>query len=103
MNVLILACVHVAVTREDPRTHSHSAPLPPPPGVFLVWAYVPEATLHGLGITYYPDKYWALALPAFFCTAYALSGVAYVGLNMLSTAPLDSLQTLTGEGTRSSE
>lgn len=39
---------------------------------------------------------WAIAVPAYLFTAFALSGVCYVAINLLSTAPLDSFQTLTG-------
>ena len=30
--------------------------------VFLLWAYLPEHVLHDLGVTYYPSKYWAVAV-----------------------------------------
>uniref|UniRef100_A0A0K8RIU1 Putative transcription factor pcc1 n=1 Tax=Ixodes ricinus TaxID=34613 RepID=A0A0K8RIU1_IXORI len=32
--------------------------------LYLFWAYVPGAWLRAVGITYFPDKMWALALPA---------------------------------------
>ena len=35
--------------------------------VYLVWAYTPEDVLVRLGVTYYPDKYWALAVPCWIC------------------------------------
>ena len=25
-------------------------------GIYVIWAFMPEATLHALGITYYPSK-----------------------------------------------
>lgn len=28
--------------------------------LYLLWAFMPEAYLHAAGITYYPDKHWAL-------------------------------------------
>lgn len=43
--------------------------------VYLVWAYTPEPYLRSLGITYYPSKYWALAVPSFVMVAVALSMV----------------------------
>jgi phosphatidylinositol N-acetylglucosaminyltransferase subunit P len=30
---------------------------------FLLWAVLPESALHAMGITYYPSKHWALAIP----------------------------------------
>lgn len=34
--------------------------------IYLAWAYAPSSMWHGLGITYLPDKYWAIALPSWF-------------------------------------
>ena len=34
--------------------------------VYLVWAFVPDATLRSFGISYYPNKYWAIAIPCYF-------------------------------------
>jgi hypothetical protein len=31
--------------------------------LYMAWAHTPEATLRALGVTYYPDKYWAAAVP----------------------------------------
>ena len=32
--------------------------------MYILWAYLPSPFLHALGITYYPDRWWALAIPA---------------------------------------
>lgn len=63
--------------------------------LYLVWAYVPESTLQAVGITYYPSKYWAIAIPsAIFVTA-SVAILAYIAVNFMSTAPLDSFDTIT--------
>ena len=41
--------------------------------VYLFWAYVPDDTLRALGIEYYPDKYWALAIPTWIFASGFLS------------------------------
>ena len=41
--------------------------------VYLLWAYLPSPFLHALGIYYYPNRWWALAVPAFL-----IVGVAYI-------------------------
>uniref|UniRef100_A0A7S2D162 PIG-P domain-containing protein n=1 Tax=Octactis speculum TaxID=3111310 RepID=A0A7S2D162_9STRA len=71
--------------------------------IFLAWAYLPEANLHKLGITYYPSKYWAIALPIWFCMAIMTTSFMYVAVNMLATAPLDSLETITDSHARKVE
>lgn len=45
--------------------------------LYLIWAYVPAQTLESFGVTYYPSKYWATALPLWFCLALIFSFVAY--------------------------
>lgn len=45
--------------------------------LFLAWAYSPEEALHSVGITYYPSKWWALALPAWACAAVLYAYTAY--------------------------
>lgn len=50
-----------------------------PPVLFLAWAYSPPQLLHSLGVTYYPSKWWALALPAWCCVALLCALVAYEG------------------------
>ena len=37
--------------------------------MFLLWAYLPSALLHQLGIYYFPDRWWALAVPAWLVVA----------------------------------
>uniref|UniRef100_A0A6V7QVH0 PIG-P domain-containing protein n=1 Tax=Ananas comosus var. bracteatus TaxID=296719 RepID=A0A6V7QVH0_ANACO len=62
--------------------------------IFLVWAYIPERWLHSLGITYYPSKYWALAVPSFVIVAVVLGLVFYLGLNFMLTPPPNSFNTM---------
>uniref|UniRef100_A0A0E0KGP4 PIG-P domain-containing protein n=1 Tax=Oryza punctata TaxID=4537 RepID=A0A0E0KGP4_ORYPU len=68
--------------------------------VYLAWAYMPERCLRSLGITYYPSRYWALAVPAFVIVATALCMVIYVGFNFLATPPPTSFNTIFDEYSR---
>ncbi|CAN0006024.1 unnamed protein product [Ectocarpus sp. 8 AP-2014] len=64
--------------------------------LYLVWAYVPESTLQALGITYYPSKYWAIAIPSAIFVTWSVAVLVYIAVNFMSTAPLDSFDTITG-------
>ncbi|XP_062175140.1 phosphatidylinositol N-acetylglucosaminyltransferase subunit P [Alnus glutinosa] len=68
--------------------------------IFLVWAYVPEAWLHYIGIFYYPSRYWALAVPAYFMVTVVLALGFYLGLNFMSTPSPTSLNTMFDEFSR---
>ncbi|XP_050235555.1 phosphatidylinositol N-acetylglucosaminyltransferase subunit P [Mercurialis annua] len=68
--------------------------------IFLVWAYLPEPWLHSIGIFYYPNRYWALAIPTYAMVSIALALLFYVGLNFLSTPPATSLCTVYDEFSR---
>ncbi|XP_037427011.1 phosphatidylinositol N-acetylglucosaminyltransferase subunit P-like [Triticum dicoccoides] len=68
--------------------------------VYLAWAYAPEPALRSLGITYYPTKYWALAVPSLAMVALALSLLAYLGSNFVATPPPTSFSTIFDEYSR---
>mmetsp|Transcript_1403 Transcript_1403/g.1908 ORF Transcript_1403/g.1908 Transcript_1403/m.1908 type:complete len:163 (+) Transcript_1403:149-637(+) len=71
--------------------------------IYLIWAYVPEPTLHQLGITYYPSKYWAIAAPIYVCVAAFFVGFFYIAFNLIQTAPLDSFDTVLDKHSRIDE
>ncbi|XP_020689658.2 phosphatidylinositol N-acetylglucosaminyltransferase subunit P-like [Dendrobium catenatum] len=68
--------------------------------IYLVWAYTPEPWLHSLGITYYPSKIWALAVPTFVMVTVALVIAVYIGLNFMVTPPPTSFSTIFDEYSR---
>ncbi|KAF0496463.1 PIG-P-domain-containing protein [Gigaspora margarita] len=65
--------------------------------IYLLWAYLPKEVLESLGITYYPDRYWALALPVWSFVLVLFIFVAFISINFLNTAPLDSFNTITDD------
>ncbi|DBB10162.1 TPA: hypothetical protein ACH3X3_001741 [Trebouxia sp. C0006] len=65
-------------------------------GAFLCWAYIPERCLQALGISYYPDKYWALAVPSWICVAVVAAYWAYESWNESLVPPLESLSNIQG-------
>ncbi|CAG8589437.1 5980_t:CDS:10 [Ambispora leptoticha] len=65
--------------------------------IYLLWAYLPDEALISLGITYYPSRYWALALPVWTFVLILFIYIAFVSINFLNTAPLDSFNTVTDD------
>lgn len=66
--------------------------------MYILWAYVPAPMLHMMGIYYYPNRWWALAIP---CWLIVLIIYIYVALASYNTSyltlPLDSIENLVDE------
>ncbi|KAF9157624.1 hypothetical protein BGZ80_010013 [Entomortierella chlamydospora] len=65
--------------------------------MYLGWAYLPKEVLDSMGITYYPSKYWSLALPIWLFVLVIYLYVAFFAINLYNTEPFDSFLTITGK------
>lgn len=66
--------------------------------MFIVWILAPRAVLVAVGISYYPDKYWAQALPAYMLMLmlYLYLSVVFYN-NEVETLKLNDLRVFTDE------
>lgn len=64
--------------------------------IYLFWAFIPDSVLSKIGISWYPAKDWALALPAFFIITIVAAQIMYQGLNMMYTKPFSSIYSIQG-------
>lgn len=63
--------------------------------LYLIWALVPEHYFRLLGITCLPHRYWAVSLPIFLLTVFAVSVmVIYPSLGLCMTPDIDDLRTI---------
>lgn len=63
--------------------------------LYLLWAYLPSPFLRALGIDYYPNRWWALAVPAFLVMLIVYIYVALAAYNVeYLTLPLTHLETI---------
>lgn len=69
-------------------------------GIFLVWAVAPDSFLKDIGVTYYPSRYYAIALPAYALVVMVLIGIMYMAINMISTHDPSSIYCIRDEYTR---
>ncbi|OAP64584.1 hypothetical protein AYL99_00556 [Fonsecaea erecta] len=61
--------------------------------IYLLWSYLPSPFLHALGITYYPNRWWSLAIPAWIVMLLIFIYVALLSYNVeYLTLPLTSLE-----------
>lgn len=68
--------------------------------VYVVWAYVPDGWLDAIGLSYWPQKYWAVAVPCYLCMLWLLAYPAWFGYIHLCTAHLDSTDLIRDEFTQ---
>jgi len=66
--------------------------------LYLFYALMPDHILIDLGVTYFPSKYWFIAIPTFTCTLLVtFAFVIYPSINLLITKPLDSISVIKDE------
>lgn len=66
--------------------------------VYILWAYLPSPFLHQLGIYYYPNRWWALAIPAWVVMLVVYIYVALASYNTgYLTLSMDSVECLVDE------
>lgn len=65
---------------------------------YILWAYVPAPMLHQMGIYYYPNRWWALAIPCWLIMLiiYIYAALASYNTGYL-TLPLHSIENLVDE------
>ncbi len=59
------------------------------PLVWIVWAFLPDEYFHSVGVTYFPSKWWAVAVPTYLSTLFMMSTVVIFGLNLMNTKSLE--------------
>mmetsp|Transcript_61701 Transcript_61701/g.151880 ORF Transcript_61701/g.151880 Transcript_61701/m.151880 type:complete len:146 (+) Transcript_61701:114-551(+) len=62
--------------------------------LWTVWAYTPDWVFHSLSITYYPDRYWAAAVPIYLFTLLIYLIILYNAKNLMSNEPFESYITI---------
>ncbi|KAI9825276.1 MAG: hypothetical protein M1832_001310 [Thelocarpon impressellum] len=66
--------------------------------MYLLWSYLPSPFLHQLGINYYPNRWWSLAIPSFLVMLIVYIYVALASYNTgYLTLPMGSLECIVDE------
>lgn len=63
--------------------------------IYLIWALVPEEYFTWIGITFLPQRYWAITVPVYFLTVLtAFAFIIYPALGLCMTPDLDDQRTI---------
>lgn len=66
--------------------------------IYLLWSYLPSPFLHQLGIYYYPNRWWSLAIPAWLVMTLVYIYVALACYNTgYLTLPMTSIENIVDE------
>lgn len=66
--------------------------------MYLLWSYLPSPFLHQLGIYYYPNRWWSLAIPSFLVMTLVYIYVALTSYNTgYLTLPMSSIENIVDE------
>lgn len=65
--------------------------------IYITWAYLPNEYLDAMGWTYYPNKDWAVTIPAFLFMILFFAISYHIGYVLYHTPCLDSFNIVTDE------
>ena len=66
--------------------------------MYLLWSYLPSPFLHQLGIHYYPNRWWSLAIPSFLVMTIVYIYVALASYNTgYLTLPMSTIENIVDE------
>ncbi|KAF7113770.1 hypothetical protein CNMCM5793_004825 [Aspergillus hiratsukae] len=66
--------------------------------IYILWSYLPSPFLHQLGIYYYPNRWWSLAIPAWLVMLIIYIYVALASYNTgYLTLPMNSIENIVDE------
>uniref|UniRef100_A0A1B6CHC3 Phosphatidylinositol N-acetylglucosaminyltransferase subunit P n=1 Tax=Clastoptera arizonana TaxID=38151 RepID=A0A1B6CHC3_9HEMI len=66
--------------------------------IYLIWAFIPDDILHYFGLTYWPQKYWAVAIPIHLLVVLALFAFCfYPALNLTMIPQTNDIRILNDE------
>ncbi|KAJ8931319.1 hypothetical protein NQ314_015781 [Rhamnusium bicolor] len=66
--------------------------------IYLIWALVPEEYFELIGITFLPQRYWAIAVPIYFLIVLTIFAfIIYPSLGLCMTPSVNDLRTFRDE------
>ena len=69
--------------------------------IYLLWSYLPSPFLHALGIYYYPNRWWSVAIPSWLVILMVYIYVALAAYNVeIMTLSPESVETIVDEAAR---
>ncbi|TEB23383.1 PIG-P-domain-containing protein [Coprinellus micaceus] len=63
--------------------------------IYLLWAFLPDELIIWLGVTWYPNREWAILVPAWSIVAVLFTYFVYFALALRGTPPLDDINSIT--------
>ncbi|KAH9941803.1 PIG-P-domain-containing protein [Epithele typhae] len=62
---------------------------------YLLWAFLPDAVIEALGVSWYPNREWALLIPAYGMVLVLLTYTTYFALALAGTPAFSDPRTIT--------